>query len=80
MKTTVEIADDLLKRAKKVAAERGTTLRDLIESGIRIELKRDLDTGFVLTDASFGGNGIQPGLEEGDWAAIRGFVYDGRGG
>ena len=38
MKTTVEIADDLLIEAKKRAAEQRTTIRALIERGLRREL------------------------------------------
>jgi hypothetical protein len=38
MKTTVELPDELFVRAKKRAAERRTTLRDLIERGLRREL------------------------------------------
>jgi hypothetical protein len=38
MKTTVEIQDELLVEAKKHAAEHRTTIRALIESGLRHEL------------------------------------------
>lgn len=38
MKTTVELPDRLLIDAKKHAAERRTTIRALIESGLRHEL------------------------------------------
>jgi hypothetical protein len=38
MKTTVELPDDLFVAAKKAAIERRTTLRDLIERGLRREL------------------------------------------
>ena len=38
MKTTVEITDELFIEAKKHAAERRTTIRALIESGLRREL------------------------------------------
>jgi hypothetical protein len=34
MKTTVEIDDELLKAAKRVAAEEGVTLRTLIQEGL----------------------------------------------
>ena len=38
MKTTVDLPDDLLIRAKKHAAETRTTLRVLIERGLRNEI------------------------------------------
>jgi hypothetical protein len=40
MKTTVEIEDRLLRRAKRLAAERGCTLRELIEAGLHWEVTR----------------------------------------
>ncbi|HEY8903383.1 MAG TPA: hypothetical protein VIM48_06730 [Chthoniobacterales bacterium] len=38
MKTTVELPDDLMVAAKKLAIERRTTLRALVEQGLRREL------------------------------------------
>lgn len=36
MKTTVEISDDLYRRAKATAALRGRKLKDLVEEGLRL--------------------------------------------
>lgn len=38
MKTTVELPDDLAIEVKKAAAERRTTIRDLVERALRREL------------------------------------------
>ncbi|NJD18909.1 MAG: DUF2191 domain-containing protein [Gemmatimonadetes bacterium] len=81
MKTTVEISDALLDAAKATAARRGTTLRTLLEEGLR----RVLDDGaagerFTLPDASVTGRGLSPGIEEGSWEAVRSLIYEGRGG
>ena len=38
MKTTVDLPDDLLIAAKKLAAEKRTTIRSLVERGLRKEL------------------------------------------
>ena len=39
MKTTVEVSDDLYRRAKAEAALRGRKLKDLIEEGLRLVLE-----------------------------------------
>ncbi|MFO1031293.1 MAG: DUF2191 domain-containing protein [Planctomycetota bacterium] len=80
MKTTVEIAEDLLRAAKSVATKERTTLRALLEEGLRWALeKRKRRHAFRLRDASVRGKGVQPGVVEGDWAALRGSIYEGRG-
>jgi len=40
MKTTVEVPDDLYRQAKAEAALHGRKLKDLIEEGLRLFLKR----------------------------------------
>ncbi|MFL5093944.1 MAG: hypothetical protein ACJ8ES_01440 [Xanthobacteraceae bacterium] len=39
MKTTVEVPDDLYRRAKAEAALRGRKLKDLVEEGLRLVLQ-----------------------------------------
>lgn len=82
MKTTVEISDSLLDEAKAVAAKRGTTLRELIETSLRAHLKslRRRSERFRLRDASFGGSGLQPEFRADRWDEIREAAYEGRGG
>lgn len=80
MKTTVEIAEDLLRQAKAVAGKERTTLRALIEEGLRWALgKRRRRARFKLRKASVRGKGLQSGVAEGDWAALRDAIYTGRG-
>lgn len=67
MKTTIEISDGLLERARALAAREKTTMRALVESGLRREIEeRRHRAEFRLRDASFGGNGLQPGVPA-DW-------------
>jgi hypothetical protein len=81
MKTTVDIADTLLRRAKRLAARRGTTLKAIIESGLRKELAASQDGAPAqVRTRTFGGRGLQAGLTWDDWAAIRSMSYEGRGG
>jgi hypothetical protein len=77
MKTTIEIADGLLKRARAWAAAEGTTLRELVESGLREVLaarKRQADA-YVLPDRSVGGEGLAPEFATGGWAALADAIY-----
>jgi len=39
MKTTVELPDDLYRKAKAMAALRGQKLKDLVEEGLRLVLR-----------------------------------------
>ena len=39
MKTTIEMPDDLYRRAKVEAARRGSRMKDLIEQGLRLVLE-----------------------------------------
>ncbi len=81
MKTTVEISDRLAEEAKALAARENTTLRDLIEAGLRVVLReRRRRSPFELRDASFGGRGLQPEFRGAGWERMRQAAYEGRGG
>jgi hypothetical protein len=47
MKTTIELPDDLARRAKGLAAEQGTTLRELVVQGLRQEVERRAQASVV---------------------------------
>jgi mRNA-degrading endonuclease RelE of RelBE toxin-antitoxin system len=76
MKTTVEIADSLLEEAKKLATERSTTLRQIIEEGLRNVLNQRPKKPFRLRDGSFGRGGMRRPM---NWEEIRDEIYKGRG-
>ena len=73
MKTTVDIAEPMLKEAKLIAAREGTTLRALVEEGLRhvIDERARQKTGFRLRDASYGTGGGVPGIDPDDWMSIK---------
>lgn len=81
MKTTVEIADRLLIDAKRTATREGTTLRALVEAGLReqLALRRTRAPAFKLRTASFTGRGLRPDLNGASWDQMREMAYDGRG-
>lgn len=81
MKTTVDISDALLETAKRRAVQRGTTLRALIEEGLR----GALDPGtpaeqFQLKNATVSGWGLRPEVGEGSWERMSERIHEGRGG
>jgi hypothetical protein len=81
MKTTVEIPRALLEEARKVASREGTTVRALVEEGLRrIIAERERRGGFRLRKATFKGDGRQPHVAGGPWERIRDLAYEGRGG
>ena len=76
-KTTVELPDALLTEAKEYAARERTTLRALIERGLRLVVtERERATGFELQDGSVPGNGLQPEFRDASWEQIRDAIYD----
>lgn len=80
MKTTIDIADAVLEQAKRLAARRGTTVRALVELGLRrVIAESSKDAGFVLRKASFKGEGLQPDLDAASWDRLRELAYEGRG-
>jgi hypothetical protein len=80
MKTTVELSDSLLRQAKQIAVKERTTVKALIEQGLRIVVAdRKRRPGFTLRKAAFRGDGLVSGRSLQDWPAIREFVYAERG-
>jgi hypothetical protein len=81
MKITIQIPDSVLKEARKFANEENTTLKSLIEEGLRrIISERKRRGRFKLRKATFRGKGLQPGLKGATWEHIRDLSYEGRGG
>ncbi|MBI1357680.1 MAG: DUF2191 domain-containing protein [Acidobacteria bacterium] len=74
MKTTIEIADGLFDEAKARAAATNTTLRDLVERGLRAVLADPLEREpYRLPDASVRGEGLAPGVS---WEELLDYAYD----
>ncbi len=80
MKTTIEIADSLLDEARRIAAHEHTTLRALVDEGLRQVLAaKRRKAPFKLRKASVKGRGLQPALQGADWERLRELAYEGRG-
>lgn len=80
MRTSIELSDGLLERARKLAKRRGTTLRALVEEGLRRVLADNTSPQtFRLDDVTYGEGGLVEGLTQGDWERVRDSIYEGRG-
>jgi hypothetical protein len=76
MKTTVVISDSLLRKAKRVAAREGTTVRWLIEQGLRHAVgQRQRARPFRLRKASFKGKGLSAEAKGLGWDCLRNLAY-----
>lgn len=75
MKTTVEIQDHLLQRAKAEACRRGVTLRALVEQGLRNVLEDGSPEAYVLPDRSVGDPDGDNPLERLTWNELRREIY-----
>jgi len=81
MKTTVQIPDSLFEEARKLAHRERTTLKALIQDGLRrVIAERKRRGRFKLRKATFKGTGLQPHLAGASWEKIRELSYEGRGG
>ena len=81
MKTTIQIADSLLDEARKLAQRDRTTLKALVEEGLRqVIAGRRKRSQFHLRKVTFNGGGMRPELEGASWDKIRELAYEGHGG
>lgn len=79
MKTTIDLPDELLLAAQQIARDEGTTLRSVVESGLRAVIARHRSARrFELPDASVTGRGLQPEFADADWSRIRQASYGDR--
>lgn len=72
MRTTINLPDDLIARAKMVAAESRTTLTVVIESSLRETLarRRKASRAPAVKLPVFGKRGLQSGIDLDDSAAL----------
>jgi len=80
MKTTIEISDPLLGRARRMAEREGVTLRTLIERGpARFVRETKKPVAFKLRRAAFKGHGLQAEFRDASWETLSEAAYKRRG-
>jgi len=78
MRTTLSIADELLRSAKLRASERGMTLGGLVESALQRELSLNAEPVERIPIPVFrGGNGLRPGVDITSNRALHEFLDEG---
>lgn len=72
MRTTIRLPDDLYKRVRATAAIEGTTVTSFIDDALRQALARreQAPSGTPYQVTPFHGNGLQPGVDLDDNAAL----------
>lgn len=71
MKTTIEIADDLVTRARRIQKRNDVTLRALVEEGLRTSLERyERAVPFKFKPVVVGGDGLTPEAAKLGWSKI----------
>lgn len=79
MKTTIEISDALLVRAKRHAHAVGKPLRAIVEDGLRKVLEsKTRSAEYRLPDRSVGRKGGRNPLESLSWQDLRDEIYGQR--
>ncbi|MEZ5727075.1 MAG: ribbon-helix-helix protein, CopG family [Burkholderiaceae bacterium] len=80
MKTTIELPDDLLERVKAVARRENSTLKALMEEGLRMALRARTRSKIQRFSVQpFQGDGLMPEFAAADWQKIRDEIYRDRG-
>lgn len=79
MKTTLDIHDELLLRAKRHAQSTGRPLRAVVEEGLRCVLSTVVPPGYELADLRVGDPQDPDPLERYSWPELRELIYGGDG-
>jgi len=80
MKTTINISDAILLKAKELASQQHITLTQLFEEGLaKVVEERSRHSAYDVHPILFDGNGLQPEFETASWSKIRDVAYEGHG-
>ena len=80
MKTTLEISDSILIKAKELARDQNVTLRSLAEEGLRKVIEeRSARKPHRVHPVTIRGQGLSPEFQGATWQRIRDAGYEGHG-
>ena len=77
MKTTIDVHDELLTRAKRHARQAGVPLRAVVEEGLRLVLSGpEAAEPYRLPDLSVGDPGAEDPLEAYSWQDLSEIIHE----
>jgi hypothetical protein len=80
MKTTIDIASNIMERAKDVAHADGVTFRELVEEGLLLAVRqREVRVHKPIKPVTVKGKGKHEAFRYAAWEQIRDAAYQGRG-
>ena len=80
MKTTIDIADDILLRSKQISKERGVTLRELFSEGLICAIEKwSTAPAPRVKGVTFKGRGLSEEFRQAPWNVIRDAAYENHG-
>lgn len=80
MKTTFDIADNILTQSRRMAKKEHVPLKELVEEGLQLVLhKHASSTNRHVEPVTVKGNGLSPAFRGRGWTDIRDTAYEGRG-
>lgn len=80
MKTTIELPDELIRQARRVAQQEGATLRALVEEGLQRSLEARRHAARRQFDfPAYGGSGLTEEFQGAPWERVREEVYRDHG-
>jgi hypothetical protein len=80
MKTTIDIASNILKRSRDLARRERVTLRALVEEGLEfVVAQRAARRKVRIKPVTFRGRGLAPEYRNAGWSKLRDAAYAGRG-
>ncbi len=80
MKTTIDIASNILRRSKELARRENATLCSLVEEGLELVLaERQARRKTPVKPVTFRGRGLTTQYRNASWDRLRDAAHEGRG-
>jgi len=76
MRTTINVNDALLRRARELAIREGRSLGDVVDDALRVLFTERAPASAVVSLPRYGGSGLRPGVDLEDKGALARLLDD----